>query len=452
LAGNEKRFWQNTVMATARQKSSLWRKFRDQKRIHAIADQALQGGANILASAILARALIRADFGALGIAVGLYYLVAGFHRSNIVLPYIAEMGAQHLNADPKAQNDWFWMNMIGIGLVTLAITVMVLLAAGAGIVRPDWHWIIKPTLLAACITPPLLLAEYGRRWLYQTDRSFTVMLSSIAYFMVMTSTAILVGHFRPVAGAGALTWVAASAVSAAVSLTALRPTTPRWASAVRCWLRNRHFALWQSATHIPYSIYNNASVVVLIGFLLGPLPAAVFTAARTLINPAISIVSAVDSLDKPRAARALASGGIAALRHSVNRTRMTLIALTGSYLGLVALLATVAVRVVFANKYPGIDNELRLLALAFFLMCLNQPSETFLIVIRAGPTLFAIRAITAIVTIVALAAARPWGLRGMAIGILLSQTASLFMLIAAERLVSRRISLRSPVEADIATP
>ena len=61
----------------------------------------------------------------------------------------------------------------------------------------------------------------------------------------------------------------------------------------------------------------------------GPTAVAAFTAARTLTNPAISMVTAVDSLDKPRGARGLAKDGLPGLRKSVSQTRRLLAIITG---------------------------------------------------------------------------------------------------------------------------
>jgi O-antigen/teichoic acid export membrane protein len=192
--------------------------------------------------------------------------------------------------------------------------------------------------------------------------------------------------------------------------------------------------------NIPYAIYNSATVVILIGVLVGPVPAAVFTAARTLTNPAISIVSAIDSTDKPRAARALAEQGVAGLRRSVSGTRRLLIGLTGSYLGLVALFADPLIALAFHGRYAGVEHEVQILALAFFLFCLNQPSETLLIVLKASEAMFAVRTAAAVATVIALIAAIPFGVKGMAIGLVAAQALLRF----AEHRASARREVLTP--------
>lgn len=156
------------------------------------------------------------------------------------------------------------------------------------------------------------------------------------------------------------------------------------------WWSVRQFAFWQALTNIPYAVYNS-SVTVIIGMFGGAVAAAGFTVARTLTNPAISMMTAVDSLDKPRAARALQADGLPGLSRSVRRTRRLLMLLCGAYLGVLALVADPVITWAFGGLYDDQVDEVRVLAAAFFLICLNQPSETFLIVLRDSKLLLGTR-------------------------------------------------------------
>jgi len=86
----------------------------------------------------------------------------------------------------------------------------------------------------------------------------------------------------------------------------------------------------------------------------------------------------------------------------------------------------------------------QLLCAAFFLFCLNQPSETLLIVLRASRTMFVTRAATALVTLAALVLAIPHGIPGMAIAIAVSQLANILLLTIAERHALGRLVSSEP--------
>lgn len=414
-------------------------------RLFALADQGFQGLGSIVASAILGRSLPPDQFGAVGVAIGAYYFVAGFHRSAITLPYVTEH-REHGDAqdDRRYHSDWWWLN------VAAALALSVALVALAGIVQVAFarqQWLALPLVLGAAITPPLLAADFARRWFYKQERAIWAAVVSAVFFVALVAGAIVAGRVQPDARAGAAAWGGAAAVTTLLALVVLRPAAP---AARRAWARfapHGRFAGWLALNIFPYTVYSTATVVILIGALLGPGAAAVFTAARTLTNPAVSIVSAIDSTDKPRAAAALARDGAPGLRGAIGGTRRTLIVLTGGYLALVAAFAHPLIALVFHGQYAGVEFDVQLLCAAFFLFCLNQPSETLLIVLRASRTMFLTRLATAIVTLAALVLAIPHGVAGMAIAIAVSQLANIVLLGVAERHALNRHAALSEVPA-----
>ncbi len=393
-------------------------RLRDRRlaRLFALADQGFQGLGSIVASAILGRSLPPDQFGAVGVAIGAYYVVAGFHRSAITLPYITEHREPGETVDDRRyHSDWWWLNVAA----ALALAVaLVAVAAVIGLALPAQRWLAAPLMLGAAITPPLLAADFVRRWFYKQEQAWLAALVSALFFVALIAGALI-----------------------AAALLVLRPTAPAAARAWQRFVPHGRFAGWLSANIFPYTVYSTATVVILIGALLGPAAAAVFTAARTLTNPAVSIVSAIDSTDKPRAAAALANHGTPGLRRAIGNTRRTLIVLTGGYLAAVALFAHPLIALVFHGQYSGVERDVQLLCVAFFLFCLNQPSETLLIVLRASRTMFVTRAATALVTLAALVLAIPHGVPGMAIAIAVSQLANIVLLGIAERHALRRHTL-----------
>lgn len=415
-----------------------WQRLRGGRfaRLFALADQGFQGVASIAAMALLGRTLPHDAFGAVGVMIGIYFFVAGFHRSAVVLPYITEHETfADDGAAARYHSDWWWLSVAASLL--LAALLLGLAGATAAVAPSSGAWLVAPLLMGALITPAMLASEFARRWLYKLDRPDLAALLSLCFFVVLVGGAGVAAALRPDVWGGALAWLAAGAASTLVAFAHVRVASPITGASLDCFRRHRGFATWLALNILPYTIYSTASVVILIGALIGPGAAAVFTAARTLTNPAVSIVSAIDSTDKPRAARALAEQGVAGLRRSIAGTRHLLIAATGGYLGLVALAAAPLLQLVFHDQYPHIAGEVRLLCLAFFLFCLNQPSETMLIVLRASRTMFVTRLVTAIATVIALALAIPHGVSGMAIAIAASQLVNLAILFFAERHVAR---------------
>lgn len=401
------------------------------ERFFALADQGLQGVAGLAAFAVFGRALPTHEFGALGIAIGAYFFAVGFHRSAIVLPYLTEHQVfPDAAAEQAYHSDWWWLSVAGSLVVALALAAIAMVLPW---VSSELTWLVKPGLLGAIITLPMAAAEFGRRWLYRLGRPEMAALLSLVFFAVLVAGAIGVALVNPTAPSALACWFAGSSAATVVALVVGRIRRPRWRVSLSLFGQHWPFSMWLVMNLVPYTVYSTATVVMLVGGLFGPQAAAVFTAARTLTNPAVSITSAIDSIDKPRAARALAEGGVGGLAASVRSMRWMIVALTGLYLGLVMILAGPLIDLVFSGEYAEAASEVRLLAIAFFLFCLNLPSETFLIVLRRSKTLFLTRLLTAIVTLIALIVALPYGIRGMAVAIAVSQGTNIVFLYLAER-------------------
>jgi O-antigen/teichoic acid export membrane protein len=85
------------------------------------------------------------------------------------------------------------------------------------------------------------------------------------------------------------------------------------------------------------------------------------------------------------------------------------------------------------------------------MMCLNLPSETYLIVLRAGRLMFIGRMLTAVVSVSFIWwGSHQWGLMGTAGAIAASQLFNLVNLRVSESLAARAYSGRAPVAAEAA--
>lgn len=404
-------------------------------RLAAVVDQGANGLGNMVALALLGRALPQADFGAVGTMIGLYYILAGFHRSAFVLIFTTTYRKGNAPArDHRENSTWWWVSLAAaIGFAAL-LGLAALLVALPG-VWPRLAWTALPLTLAMIMAPPMLAWEFARRWLYKIDRADVVAVCALVYLTVQILSAWLIARHAPSAFAGSLSWVAASVLATVVAMPWLAPGRPSAKLAAALVKRHRATAGWFVATNVPYSVYSSASIVVWIGIFMDVLATAVFTAARTLTNPAISLVSAIDSIDKPRAARALAAEGPAGLLRVVHRTRLTIAVATGLYLGAVSLFADDLTALVFAGSYQGMGTEIRILALGFFFFGLNLPSETMMIVLRAGRTMLAVRSVAAALTLAALAIGSVYGIRGMTMAFAVSQGMILLLFHVAERFI-----------------
>lgn len=412
-------------------------------RLAAVVDQGANGLGNVIALALLGRALPAVDFGAVGTMIGLYYILAGFHRSAFVLIFTTSYRTGGTSIDDHRENStWWWLSLGAAVMLAAALGLAALLVAAAPIALSRISWTAQPLALAMIVSPPMLAWEFARRWLYKVERADVVAVCSGANLVIQVFAAWFVARHAPTALTASLSWVLANSLAVLLALPWLMPTRPSWVTAIALVRENRATAGWFAATNVPYSVYSSASIVVWIGLFMNALATAVFTAARTLTNPAISLVSAIDSIDKPRAARAMAVEGAPGLLRVVRKTRLTIAAVTGLYLSLVSLFADRLTAVVFAGAYDGLGTEIRILAAGFFFFGLNLPSETMMIVLRAGRTMLVVRFIAAALSLCALWVGSSHGIRGMTIAFAVSQAVILILFQMAERGVLRKIQVQ----------
>lgn len=409
---------------------------RRRDRVVAIGDQALVGLSNFLALAAFARLLPRDDFAAIGVAVAVHYVIFGFHRAAIVMPYILSAKDR---PDPLPRSAWAFLAMrasLGAGLI-LFIAALALGISGLS------GFATKCALFAALQSPALLLQEFAKRWLYQHERPIAVLISSGSGFAIVLAGVALVATALPIAMLASAMLGLAALVAAGIAFLLCRPSRDGLGVPATTLIgRRRDFTLWQSIAHIPYILYNNG-YTLLLAIFTGPGAAAGYTALRTLLSPSVSLISAIDSTDKLRAIAAFHADGAPGAKRSADRTRRLLLTLNGPFLLAAAIFAGPYQHLVLGPAYHH-PVEMAVLAGYCLLLSINQPFETFLVVQEQARTLLFSRCLSAVLAIAGLALLGPMlGLLGAAIALLVAQSCNLVAL----WWLSRRQLRHAPLKA-----
>ncbi|RYD91441.1 MAG: hypothetical protein EOP61_27560, partial [Sphingomonadales bacterium] len=256
---------------------------RRRDRLAAIGDQALVGLANFAALAAFARWLPRDDFAAIGVAIAIHFVIFGFHRAAIVMPYILSAKDR---PEPVPRSAWAWLAM-RVSLVVallLFVAAVVLALAGASV------FAVKCALFAALQSPALLLQEFAKRWLYQHQRVGSVLIASATGFaLTIAGLGLLYLLGAPPMLASAILGASALIV-ALLAFLSCRPSRDGWSIGAASLIGRRgEFTLWQSIAHIPFILYNNG-YPLLLALITGPAATAGYTALRTLLSPSISLI------------------------------------------------------------------------------------------------------------------------------------------------------------------
>lgn len=338
-------------------------------------DQALASLVTFAQTLVYARTLDGDQFGVFAMTLAALLLAQMLQRTLVVLPMIVSQSEQ---AEPAVRS-WWRVNALIVALSLLAVAAVALIAHAAAADR-------SATVLALCgavalALPPVLTYEFARRALFVQQRRAAVLRMSVANFLLQgmaVALVVLVGG-QAVLAVGAM--ALAAALAAVVGLVGVRWGGANQPSARALTLRYRSDMVWNLAAAVPYAGFNT-TMPMLVGFLVGPAAAGVFTATRLLLAPVTTLISAVDSVDKPRAARLLREGGAAGLRRSLAGTLRSLMLLGGGYLVVAGLFADEILRLLLGAQYPLHAGSAWWWAAVGLLMMLGQPLETGLLVLR----------------------------------------------------------------------
>lgn len=250
---------------------------------------------------------------------------------------------------------------------------------------------------------PLLVFEFHRRSLFFQRQPALAALCSLAFFIMQaigTLAALWVKASLPtIVGIYIATATAAAVLASILSLRRIPKSQSRLAPLAR---EQKRLILWGLASLGPYTVYNNA-MPILVGSLFGLEQAAIFAATRILVAPIMMLVSAVDSTDKPRAARALQNGGPAAMMKSLRGSALSLLALGAPYLLILLIFPNTILSLTVGPKYASHTELIPYWIIISLAFLLGQPIESGLGVMRRADLFFWSRLLAAVLTLGSLA-------------------------------------------------
>ena len=355
------------------------------RRAAALFEQALVSGANLVAFVLLARALTPEAWGGFGLAWALVLFLQGVQRALVTLPMISFDAADP--AAPAHGRRWAALNTT----LALAGTALLLAAAGTATLATGGWW-VQSLAMAAVLLLPMMAHEYARRTAVQAGRGDLLTTMGAAYASVLVGVALLAlpAALRPwqPAAAAALAAAAAAALcrwrGGLVVLT--RPGRPPRVAGYA------GYGGWALGGHLAYSGYH-FGVQALLAALAGPAAMGAFHACRTLVQPVATLQAAMDSIDKPRAAAALAREGGAGLRRVLWRTLVTVALPALPWLALVAWAAGPLLVLAYGDTYGGQQAVVWAWCVAALCAVLSQPVESGLYVAQRTRALFLARAL-----------------------------------------------------------
>jgi O-antigen/teichoic acid export membrane protein len=362
------------------------------RRGAALLDQGLISGSNFLILLYGARLVPAEQWGEFGFAYATVLFGQGFQRAMVTIPMITFSAQLQQWAIHEAS--WAALN------IRLAFSACLLaLGVAAASTFLGFVWAANSALMAAMLSIPLFCMEFGRRAAIQGEKYSTLVLSACSY---------AIGAWLTVAAmqacGSANRWLPVAAVVGGAMLSYAVAVGGRISRMIGNLERGTYgkeyleFGLWASLGHLGFSGYN-FGMQALLGAIAGPAALGAFHACRTLLQPINTLVGAMDSIDKPRAANAYASEGRSGLFGILGRSATVIGVFAGAYIAAALSVNDWLLAMAYGEKYIDQGNVLAMWCLVAGVTALAQPIESGLYVIRRTRELFYSRLMASIVSI-----------------------------------------------------
>lgn len=359
----------------------------------ALLEQGMLAGVRLAAMVSFARIMPRERFGAFALVVSISFILNNAQRSAVILPFI--VSCQKAPDPRRVGADWWWLDLAGAAVAATLLTTGWAIAYALG-ARP---WVQTALLCSALAAPPLMTYTFMRRWCYQFG-AYRVVFTMLAANILTYSAGIAAAWVAP--NIAALPFVAFAAGPTAGVLVGFAAGTDLVsrpsARLFRTWWTSVRFTTWAFLSFLCGSVYTHGMNLLTAG-MLGAAGSGMFSASRTFVAPIVSLITAVDMIDKPRAGRAFEARGFAGLHRSIRGTLATLLVLGTPYLIIVTVFSEPALRMAYGAKYLDLETEVRLWALAMFLQMVSNPLVTHLVTLADSRSIFICSAIAASVAI-----------------------------------------------------
>lgn len=343
---------------------------------------------------IFARIMSIEHFGALALIVSISYILNNAQRSLVILPFIVSCrNSEEVERDGA---DWFWIDLV----VSALVFVGLMAAWGLALALDCPEWLDYALLYSAIGAPQLMAFTFLRRWAYQQQKHKFVLAMVIAYVVAFAIGTAFSWQMRHVTW---LPYITMAAAPLAGLLAGVIGGHRHWhkpaAGLFSRWRRTLQFSTWSFLSFLVGAIYTNAMNIVVAAFV-GAAGSAAFGVGRTIVAPVVTLTSATDMIDKPRASRAFLRKGLPGLRRSVFGTLAYLSALSLPFLAMVFVFSESILAILYGGKYDHLGTDLRIWTVAIFFQMLANPLSTHFVVVGDSRRLFLCGLAGAVTTLV----------------------------------------------------
>jgi O-antigen/teichoic acid export membrane protein len=384
-----------------------------------IADQAIVSATSFATMVVIGRATSPAQLGLYCLVMSIVYISVGVQDQIVAMPFTI-YSKRHHGRDLDCYSGSVWVHQ----LVLIALGMLVLLAAIAGL------WLagavdLQPGMLALLSAGPfLLLREWIRRFVYARLQIVPAVAIDAFVAVAQLGGLLLLWRLQSLTILSIFAVMGAACAIACLGWFALdRPKIRFEPSRYKSdWLYNWSFARWALQSYVAGSVLPFVMPWMLV-MAVGIAAAGAFGASNALINIANVFLISVDRVLTPHAAQAFAHGRTAALRRVLSTGAWVMLPPLGAFCLLVFGFGSQLAVFVYGDQFSGNGPTLIALAVAMFMNGVGMVAGTGLWSIDQPRANFVADVCCLLATLVAAAfLIRPFGAFGAALAILVGTT------------------------------
>ncbi len=349
-------------------------------------DQGIVSIASFAAAAIVGRVCGSDQLAVYGLAVSLFWLMAGIPNALVWTPYTSR--APNLSKDSRSQfAGSALIHVVVVALTIAAFFVLIGIIPWPNLSSSDWF--LPMCMALAPFTVLMLLREHFRRVLLAHMNTPQMLLIDVPIAMTQLGGILLLAKYGKLTFFSALVAMALPCLWCCVWFLRHRQQFRISSQQVRSdWNANFQFGRWLLLVSIAW-LLGDASFRWLVGSLHGLTELGQFSAAFSTVMFLNPIMLTVQNLARSIFANRLAAEGQVSLRKLAFQGTWHMAWIFGLLFAGLALGGGHLVQFIFGNEFGGLGGVVAWLCVGLYVQVLNFPVDAALSALRGGRAMLA---------------------------------------------------------------
>jgi O-antigen/teichoic acid export membrane protein/tRNA A-37 threonylcarbamoyl transferase component Bud32 len=338
------------------------------------ADQAIVSAASFLATVMIGRSTLPSELGLYAMGLSLLTSILSIEEALITTPYTTQRKPHSATEAMQAG-----ASLAQTGILSLAISTLLVVAAAAVPLRPGTASELGPLLLVlAVVAPLLLLREFARRFAFAHLRVAEALAQDSLVAAIQVAGLFLLGHTKQMSAV-----TASAALGTACAITGIMWLLHAWhrfalrVQEVRAVARrNWSLGKWLFATQLVGSL-QGLLVYWLLAWLNGTKAAGIYAASMSIALFANPIILGAANVLTPKCAAAWREGGRIQLRRECIAEALRLAAIIVLFCLVVLPFGASLMQILYpAKEYAQQGHTVAVLAIGMLAMAVGIPATT----------------------------------------------------------------------------